>query len=112
MIEPKRTTAPLVSPQTPPERPPFWWLRCVPAVVFFILVLDLVYIIGSVAIVPVLASFALAYILNPLVSFFENRGLSRAIAAGAALILVTLAVMGFLTFVIPDLWEQSIAAGQ
>ena len=112
MIEPKRTTAPLVSPQTPPERSPFWWLRWVPAVIFFIVVLDLVYIIGTVAIVPVLASFALAYILNPLVSFFENRGVSRAIAAAAALIIVTLSVLGFLTFVIPDLWEQSISAGQ
>src|ERR1044072_5464680 len=101
MIEAKRTTAQRVSPQTPPpERSPFWWLRWVPTVIFFIVVLDLVYIIGTVAIVPVLASFALAYILNPLVSFLENHGLSRAIAAAAALILVTLAMIGFLTFVI------------
>jgi predicted PurR-regulated permease PerM len=112
MFDPKRTTAPLVSPQTPPQRSPFWWLRWVPAVIFFIIVLDLLYVIGTVAIVPVLASFALAYILNPLVSFFEKRGISRAIAAAAALIMVTLAVMGFLTFIIPDLWDQSISAGQ
>ncbi|HKS39960.1 MAG TPA: AI-2E family transporter [Blastocatellia bacterium] len=112
MFDPKRTTAPLVSPQTPPQRSPFWWLRWVPAVIFFIIVLDLLYVIGTVAIVPVLASFALAYILNPFVSFFEKRGISRAIAAAAALIIVTLAFMGFLTFVIPDLWEQSISAGQ
>lgn len=112
MIEPKRTTAKLVSPQTTPQRSPFWWLRWVPTVVFLVLVLDLVYIIGSVAIVPVLASFAMAYILNPLVTFFEKRGVSRAFAAGAALLIVLLGVVGFLTFVIPDLWEQSIVAGQ
>lgn len=113
MIAPTRTTAPLVSPLTPPpQRSPFWWLRWVPSVIFLILILDLLYIIGSVAIVPVLASFALAYLLNPLVSFFEKRGVSRAISAFAALMIVTLAMIGFLTFVIPDLWEQSISAGQ
>jgi predicted PurR-regulated permease PerM len=112
MIDLKRTTAPLVSPQTPPQRSPFWWLRWVPTVIFLVLILDLIYIIGSVAIVPVLASFAMAYLLNPLVTFFEKRGVSRAISAFAALTIVTLAVIGFLTFVIPDLWEQSISAGQ
>ncbi|HKP87610.1 MAG TPA: AI-2E family transporter [Blastocatellia bacterium] len=112
MIEPKHRTAPLSSPQTRPERAPFWWLRWVPAVVFTILILDLLYILGSVAIVPVLASFAFAYILNPFVSYLKKRGLSRALAAFAALLMVTLTVVGFLTFVIPDLWEQSIIAGQ
>jgi predicted PurR-regulated permease PerM len=112
MIEPKRKTAPLSSPLQRPDRPPFWWLRWVPAVIFAVITLDLIYILGSVAIVPVLASFALAYILNPFVSYLEKRGLSRALAAFAALMLVALAVVGFLTFVIPDLWEQSISAGQ
>ncbi|MGA9770587.1 MAG: AI-2E family transporter [Blastocatellia bacterium] len=112
MFEPKRTTAPLVSPQTPPQRSPFWWLRWVPTVILLVFILDLLYIIGTVAIVPVLASFAMAYILNPLVSYFEKRGVSRAISAAAALLLVMIAVIGFLTFVIPDLLEQSITAGQ
>ncbi len=112
MFDPKRTTAPLVSPQTPPQRSPFWWLRWVPAAIFFVLVLYLIYKVGRVAIVPVLASFAMAYILNPFVSFFEKRGISRAISAAAALVIVTLAVMGFLTFVIPELVDQSISASQ
>jgi predicted PurR-regulated permease PerM len=112
MIEQKRNTAQLASPVTPPQRTPFWWLRWVPAVIFIVFALDLLYIIGSVAIVPVLASFALAYVLNPLVSYMGKRGLSRALSAFAALLTVTLAVVCFLTFVIPDLWEQSIAAGQ
>lgn len=112
MNEPKRTTAPLSSYIIPPERPPFWWLRWVPAVILIILTLDLLYIVGSVAIVPVLASFAFAYILNPLVSYLGKRGVSRAVAAFVALLLVSLAAIGFLTFVIPDLWEQSISAGQ
>jgi predicted PurR-regulated permease PerM len=112
MLTQKRTTAPLVSPVAGRERAPFWWLRWVPAVVLVILFLDLIYIIGSVAIVPVLASFAIAYILNPIVYQIERRGVSRALSAFAALAIVTLGIAGFLTFVIPELWDQSINAGQ
>jgi predicted PurR-regulated permease PerM len=53
-------------------RSPFWWLRWVPAVVLTVLLLQLFYVAGRVAIVPVLASFALAYLLNPLVERFER----------------------------------------
>jgi predicted PurR-regulated permease PerM len=60
----------------------------------------------------VLASFAIAYILNPLVYQIERLGLSRSLAAFTALLMVTLAIAGFLTFVIPDLWEKSIESGQ
>ncbi|MFP5264001.1 MAG: AI-2E family transporter [Blastocatellia bacterium] len=112
MLTQKRTTAPLSSPAQPRERSPFWWLRWVPAVVLAVLLLDLLYILGSVAIVPVLASFAIAYILNPVVYQIERRGLSRALSAFAALIIVTLTIAGFLTFVIPSLWQESINAGQ
>jgi len=84
----------------------------VPAAILAILLLDLIYILGSVAIVPVLASFAIAYILNPLVSYIEKLGLSRALAAIAAILIVTLSIAAFLTFVIPELWEKSIDAGQ
>ena len=71
----------------------------------------LLYIIGRVAIVPVLASLALAYILNPVVEIFEKRGFSRVIAASLALFLVTACVVLFIWFVIPDLWNQSVSAG-
>ena len=112
MFTRKRTTAQLTSPDQAGERSPYWWLRWVPAVVLTILLLDLIYILGSVAIVPVLASFAIAYILNPLVSYIEKLGLTRALAAVAAIVIVTLSIAAFLTFVIPELWEKSIDAGQ
>jgi predicted PurR-regulated permease PerM len=92
------------------ERPPFWWLRWVPAFLLAVLVLELLYVLGRVAIVPVLASFALAYILNPIVEAIEKRGVSRIVAAALALTLVTLAIALFAYFVIPDLWEQSVGA--
>ena len=93
-------------------RSPFWWLRWVPAVVLTVLLLQLLYVAGRVAIVPVLASFALAYLLNPLVERFETHGLSRTVASIAALLVVGLMGFVFLIFVIPDLWEQVVVAVQ
>jgi predicted PurR-regulated permease PerM len=100
------------SPESPEPRSPFWWLRWVPAIVFIVILLDLVYVVGRLALVPVLASFALAYLLHPIVYHMERRGLSRPLAALAALLIVTLAAVGLLIFIIPGLWEQSIAVGQ
>ena len=94
------------------ERPPFWWIRWVPTTIFFAVVLYLAYVIGRVAVVPVLASAALAYVLNPIVEIFEKRGFSRLWAALLALLVVTVAVAGFLWFVIPDLWDQSVKASE
>jgi predicted PurR-regulated permease PerM len=96
----------------PEDRSAIWWLRWVPAVVLTLLILYFLYVVGSVALVPVLASFALAYLLNPVVDRGEKYGLSRPIATGVALLLITLAVVAFLAFVIPDLWEQSTNAVQ
>ena len=93
-------------------RPPFWWLRWVPAVVLVVLVLEFLYVIGRVAVVPLLASFALAYLLNPLVQRGEARGLSRQVATLLSLLGVGLAIAGLLFFVVPDLWEQAAAAAQ
>lgn len=108
----KQSTAPLFTSEPPRERSPFWWLKWVPAVIFTILILDLIYIIGSVALVPVLVSFAMAYLLNPLVSQGERRGLSRPVAAVVALLAVALAVIGFLMFVIPELVTEGTEAGK
>ncbi|HEY3135132.1 MAG TPA: AI-2E family transporter [Blastocatellia bacterium] len=94
------------------DRSAFWWFRWVPTVVLTLLILYFLYVVGSLALVPVLASFALAYLLNPVVSQGEKYGLSRPIATALALLLVTLAVVAFLVFVIPDLWEQTTNAVQ
>ena len=100
----------------PPRRPkkdsPFWWFRWVPTAVVSALLIYLIYVIGSVVVVPVLASFALAYLLNPLVYQFEKRGLSRLVSALGAILLVSLAIGGFLAYVVPDLWTQGSRAGQ
>jgi predicted PurR-regulated permease PerM len=95
------------------EKPPFWWLRWMPAAFFTVVIAYLLYVVGRVAIVPLVASFGLAYILNPLVEGIERKaGTSRTVSALLALGLVTLLAGLFLWFVIPDLWYQSVDAGE
>ncbi|MDQ3009661.1 MAG: hypothetical protein M3X11_03010, partial [Acidobacteriota bacterium] len=74
------TATPLLA-SAPQAQSPFWWLRWVPVLTCAAVILYLLYVIGSVALVPLLASFALAYLLNPIVQALEKRGLSRAVAA-------------------------------
>ncbi len=93
------------------ERSPLWWFRWVPTVVISGLILYFLYVVGSVAIVPVLASFAIAYLLNPIVEQGEKRGLSRAMSALTAILLVGLVILAFVTYVVPDLWAESTKAG-
>jgi predicted PurR-regulated permease PerM len=75
------------------------------------LVLYFIYVVGSVAIVPVLASIALAYLLNPLVRYGEARGLSRPVSAIGAILLVSVVITAFLAYVVPDLWSEGSKAG-
>ncbi len=99
-------------PKLPDPISPFWWLRWIPTAVLSVLVLYALFVIGSVVIVPVLASVALAYLLNPLVYQFEKRGLSRTVSSIIAILGVSLAIAGFFSYVLPDLWSQSSRAGQ
>lgn len=83
-----------------------------PTVVISALILYFLYVIGSVAIVPVFASFAVAYLLNPIVIQGEKRGLSRTVSAIIAILLVSLGITAFLAYVVPDLWTESTQAGE
>jgi predicted PurR-regulated permease PerM len=100
-----------IKSKPPEERSPFWWLRWVPTVVISAFIFYFLYVIGSVAVVPVLASFALAYLLNPIVYQAEKRGLSRTMSSIVAILLVALFITGFMTYVVPDLWAESTKAG-
>ncbi|MBC7924080.1 MAG: AI-2E family transporter [Bryobacteraceae bacterium] len=93
------------------ELSPLWWLRWIPATLLTAAILYLTYVVGQVAIIPVLASFAIAYVVNPIVEWFEARGLTRPVAALIALLSVFSLILLFLWFVIPDLWNQSVKAG-
>jgi len=109
---PRLATAPQPRVPVQSERPPFWWIRWVPTVLLVLLVGYLFYVIGRVAVIPVLASLALAYVLHPLAEIFERRGFSRIVASFLALLLVSIGALLFLWFVIPDLWKQSVEASE
>jgi predicted PurR-regulated permease PerM len=100
-----------IKPKSPEVESPFWWLRWIPTIVIAALILYFLYVFGSVALVPVLASFALAYLLDPIVWQFEKRGLSRMWSSIIAILLVGLAITAFIAYVIPDLWSESRKAG-
>lgn len=96
----------------PEESSPFWWLRWVPTVVVSGIVLYFLFVVGKVVIIPVLASFALAYLLNPLVYRGEQLGLSRTVSSVAAIVAVSLVISAFLAYVVPDMWAESSKAGK
>jgi predicted PurR-regulated permease PerM len=93
------------------ERPPFWWIRWVPTALLVAVLLYLSYVVGRVALIPVLVSIAVAYLLNPITGQIERSGIGRPLAAFLSVLLVGLAVAAFLWFVIPDLWQQSAGVG-
>lgn len=96
----------------PEERSPFWWLRWVPTFVVSAIVLYFLYVVGKVVIIPVLASFALAYLLNPLVYRGERLGLSRMVSSIAAIFVVSVVIGAFLAYVVPDMWAETSKAGR
>ncbi len=83
-----------------------------PTVVVSAIILYLLYRVGTVVIVPILASVALAYLLNPIVKKLEEVGLTRTIASIVSIVGVFLAIAAFFSYVVPDLWAQSSRAGQ
>lgn len=87
-------------------RPAYDWIRWLPAVVLGLLVLAILIISSSVILVPLLSALALAYLLNPVVVWFERRGWNRATAVLLALTVTTLFVILALLFIVPNLWEQ------
>ena len=93
-------------------RSPFWWFRWVPTAVISVFVVYVLFEIGSVVILPVLASIAFAYLLNPIVRAFERLGVSRSIAAFIAIITITLATTAFFSYVVPELWAQGSRASR
>lgn len=88
------------------ERSPFWWLRWIPMIMISAFSLYLLYVIGSLALIPLLASFALAYLLNPLVIQGEKRGFSRKISSIIAILVVMLMIIVFASYVLPNMWEE------
>lgn len=97
------------SQQEPQQaRNPLEWMRWIPFVLL-VLVFCVVGIIGArIILVPMLCSLALAYLLAPVIAWFERRGWSRSSSvlltiSGAAVVLALI-----LIFILPGFWGQLI----
>ena len=93
--------------QLPPTATaPIEWMRWIPAALLATAFLIFAVISGRIILVPILVSVAVAYLLAPVVGWFERRGWSRSSSAVLAITAISLAVVLVLIFVLPGLWKQ------
>ncbi len=104
-----------VSPPTPP--PPRWLARIDPAwlrlLVFFgalTLLLVLVIVFDEIF-APLLMGLAIAYLFDPLVTWFERRGLSRSLGVVAVMAILLLFLAAFFMYLVPAIGEQVKSLG-
>ncbi len=84
----------------------FWWVRWVPAALLIIGLIALIIAIGGTVLVPLVVSFALAFMLEPIADWFQRRGRSRNAAVLFTLASTTVAVLLVLLFLLPSIWHQ------
>ncbi|HMV48427.1 MAG TPA: AI-2E family transporter [Blastocatellia bacterium] len=90
----------------PHEKTPIEWMRWIPAALLALVFLLFAFISGRIILVPMLVSVALAYLLAPMVTWFEKRGWSRSSSAMLAITTAVLVVILSLIFLLPGLWTQ------
>lgn len=90
----------------PQNNTPIEWMRWVPAGLLAIVFLLFVIIGGRIILVPILVSVALAYLLAPIVRWFERRGWSRQSSVLLGMTTAALFLVLALIFVIPGVWNQ------
>lgn len=103
MKEPAPTTI-----QRHTTRGPLEWMRWIPAFLIAAVILAAIIIGSRVILIPLLSSFALAYMLEPVVEMLQRRGWGRTSAVLVTLALVTVAVLLALLFVLPSIWTQLV----
>jgi predicted PurR-regulated permease PerM len=83
-------------------------MRWIPALALAAVVVFLLFIGGTVILIPLIVSVTLAYLLEPIVEWFERRGWSRS-AAVLLTFLAALLVAGLaLLFLAPGFWRQIV----
>ncbi|MBL8188851.1 MAG: AI-2E family transporter [Acidobacteria bacterium] len=96
----------LHNPEGTDRLTPIEWMRWVPAALLAIIFLGFVFVSGRIVLVPMLISIALAYLLAPVVRWFERRGWSRSSSTLLGITAASLLVVLVLIFVIPSVWNQ------
>jgi predicted PurR-regulated permease PerM len=89
-------------------RPPIWWVRWIPAALLIASLIALTIAIGGNVIVPLLVSFGLAFMLEPLTDWFQRQGRSRSVAVLLTLASAALLVALLLLFLLPSIYHQLI----
>ncbi len=90
------------------RRNPLDWMRWIPALVLVIIVTAALFIGSQVILLPLLSSLALAYMLEPVVEWFERRGSSRSTAVLLTLTVASLTAILVLLFLLPSVWDQLV----
>ena len=88
------------------RRNPIEWMRWVPLALLAIIVAIGLVIGGQIILVPLLVSLTFAYLLAPVVSWFERRGWARPAAVLLTMTGITLALVLALVFIVPSFWNQ------
>ncbi|HEX9928081.1 MAG TPA: AI-2E family transporter [Pyrinomonadaceae bacterium] len=88
---------------------PFWWARYVPVALLLLVIGALLLFVTGPVLVPLLLSFALAFMLEPLADWFQRRfRSSRNTAVLFALALATFGVLGIIIGLLPSVYSQFV----
>jgi predicted PurR-regulated permease PerM len=89
-----------------PERSPVEWMRWIPLALFVLAFCAVIFIGARIILVPMLCSLGLAYLLAPVVAWFEKRGWSRPTSVLLTLSSATVTLVLILIFILPGFWGQ------
>jgi predicted PurR-regulated permease PerM len=87
-------------------RSPLEWMRWIPFALLLVIIVVALFIGARIILVPMLSSMALAYLLAPVVAWFEKRGWSRPTSALLTLSGAAMALVLILIFILPGFWGQ------
>lgn len=89
-----------------------WFSRIHPALlrlllfIGFLAALGVVLLVFSDLLLPLMVGLILAYLFDPMVSWFEDKGMPRSAGVAVLAVLLVLAITGFFFYVIPQINEQ------
>jgi predicted PurR-regulated permease PerM len=89
-------------------RNPLEWMRWVPFALLALVFCAAVFIGARIILVPMLCSLALAYLLAPVVAWFERRGWSRPSSVLLTISGATVVLALILIFILPGFWGQLV----
>ncbi|MBO0722100.1 MAG: AI-2E family transporter [Blastocatellia bacterium] len=90
------------------EHGPIEWMRWIPAMILAFLFLIAGFISIRIILLPLLCSLALAYLLAPVVNWFERRGWSRISSVLLSMTASAVILVLILIFVVPGVWGQLV----